>query len=729
MSDAPQEVYTFSFRSSDATHVSPEGEFTFNLNAAAGHKKPLKVSLASMEFPMSQYSIEEGWNRIYFMERILITPNVRTLRLGAQLPAVGGEVTEVETVLPLHSNEIESLSFSLLTYKLTVKTKHPHGLFVGSRSLVPQWQSWGERCRVLAAPFGTLDVSLADEEGRLEPGGDDDEFHVRWGDATPPITAPGRGVLVCPSPPSLSHLASVVNAGLRHSALGRSAKLAYDPVDNVMEFAATVSLDENLRLLVGGDALCTRLGFGAGRNEKVISAATLDPSSAFARYMDSDAQRQLLQLTQSIDAGAERDEPVLRGGTVPWPYITLRPGWYTPSKRSYASSPPQRLGAEFELQFNRFVFKPREDGGPTITVIDDQGVLRSIELMVGRFSPDTMAVMLTQALSAAGGITCSFERTRFVFRHTEPFALVFNHPLSLDPIRLGFDQMTYDGQREYAGEEIYPPLMGWDNEVYTPSNMYGLIEEPARPQLTLVGLPPAPFIATMSGYAAGVATMTTFVGGKPAGHALRPGDVVRLCAPSAPVEIGGAPVAAFDPQGSFAVVKEVTQLNQFTCFVPAGATWAVAASVGNACTLRIPVEPSSWNFSLSMPSTITGRRLGWPNEVVQHLASGGQYRFTSPGVHDIDHPDYVLLYIKSSNRSTTNIHLSDGGATCPFAKIVLYPGFREERSLTRDMILPSGEDLSNFTVWFRNPDGTAYANGSDLHGAAWSFSLNFFMVG
>ena len=58
MSEPPQEMYTFSFRSSDATQVTERGEFTFNLNAAAGHKKPVKVTLASMEFPMSQYSIE-----------------------------------------------------------------------------------------------------------------------------------------------------------------------------------------------------------------------------------------------------------------------------------------------------------------------------------------------------------------------------------------------------------------------------------------------------------------------------------------------------------------------------------------------------------------------------------------------------------------------------------------------------------------------------------------------
>ena len=90
----------------------------------------------------------------------------------------------------------------------------------------------------------------------------------------------------------------------------------------------------------------------------------------------------------------------------------------------------------------------------------------------------------------------------------------------------------------------------------------------------------------------------------------------------------------------------------------------------------------------------------------------------------MDHPDYILIHFSEGKLTTGLQHTYGSKSTSPFAKLVLYPMFREERMLPRETTLLSGESLSTFTIRFTNPDGTPY----HFHGANFSFSLNFIKV-
>ena len=86
----------------------------------------------------------------------------------------------------------------------------------------------------------------------------------------------------------------------------------------------------------------------------------------------------------------------------------------------------------------------------------------------------------------------------------------------------------------------------------------------------------------------------------------------------------------------------------------------------------------------------------------------------------LDHPDYVLVYLDEGKRGTLLRHADGPSTTSPFAKICLYPTFREERALPRETTMVSGESLTRFTVRFATPDGRPY----QFHGAQFSLSLN-----
>lgn len=719
--EPPSENITFSYHSENSLRDNC-GQYTFLSIGAGAHKKPVKISLASMEFPMSQYSIEEDWQRLYFMERVYITDNTREISFGYRSLMPQEHWVQGTVMLPLAANRITRITYNQLNARLFFTTEHPHGLFAGNRSLVTQWQAWYEKCAVYGAPFGAVDLSESDMNGDLQAGNTPYTFSIRW--APPgPITAPVNGWLICPSPPTFAHLASVVTAGL-HELIGRESQLTYDPVENKMEFSLrnwpTPEATE-LAMYVCGDDLAARMGFTQATREKIVRRRGLHLSSAFPCIVEDSSQRQLLEATMSLDT-VKNDQTTLQGCSVFWPHVCIPPGWYGPSKRSYAPTQPQRLSSELEMQFNRLVIKPREDGGPKLVIVNTEGQMLVIPILVGKFTGETMALMFTQSMSdQPGNLTCTYVGQRFVFQGDRTFSLVFNHPLSIDANRLGFERLLFEGMSEYQGEKCVIADFGWGGVARTSSNLYGVTDDGARPKLRFVGMAPPPYIAVVVSVSPGAPTLETFISGQPAAHGLRPGDTVRLCRPSGPVELSGSDVPTFDPAGTFAVVNEVPTLNTIVVSTPVFGPWVGAVNM--ACTLRTPIEPVSWCFSPSLPYTIGGRRVGMPRRALQHIIDG-QYQFLAPYVLDIEHPDYVLFYIQSGKRSTSNIHIGDDTVTQPLAKIVLYPGFREERSLTRDMIMASGEDISRFVVEFRNPDGTQY----HMHGAAFSFSLNLLML-
>ena len=151
--------------------------------------------------------------------------------------------------------------------------------------------------------------------------------------------------------------------------------------------------------------------------------------------------------------------------------------------------------------------------------------------------------------------------------------------------------------------------------------------------------------------------------------------------------------------------------------------------VGSVVSVHAELQP--FNVCFGLPGSVPSRLLGFANGATQWGVDGavhsGSLRvppFDAPSIHCLDHPDYVLVYLNEGKRGTTLQHKHNSFVSTPFAKIVLYPLFREERMLPRDTTLLSGESLSQFSLSFKNPDGTPY----QFHGCDFSFSLNFVKV-
>ena len=144
--------------------------------------------------------------------------------------------------------------------------------------------------------------------------------------------------------------------------------------------------------------------------------------------------------------------------------------------------------------------------------------------------------------------------------------------------------------------------------------------------------------------------------------------------------------------------------------------------------IQINPEVEPFNLCFGLYNSIPSYYLGFTNGAIQWGKDGSIMSnpymippFEAPFIHNFDHPDYILIYLEEGKKATTLQHAYGNTVTVPFAKLVLYPLFREERMLPRDTTLLSGEAMNKFTLKFKNPDGTPY----HFHGAQFSFSLNF----
>ena len=97
-----QIIYSLCFQTKDAV-ASEDGEFTFVIENDNPRLKPHKVALGSLEFPITQYSVEASWQRVYFCERLRITPGARQLEVRE---TVDGVTRRATSTLPLHLNPI-----------------------------------------------------------------------------------------------------------------------------------------------------------------------------------------------------------------------------------------------------------------------------------------------------------------------------------------------------------------------------------------------------------------------------------------------------------------------------------------------------------------------------------------------------------------------------------------------------------------------------------------------
>lgn len=707
----PTEVTTMCFHTHDAVEVS-EGSYTFEMPLGRVRDGAAKVALASCEFPMVQWTIEEEWNRLWMSEGVPLHSENNYIDLTIRFPAPGAELVPVHIRLPPKLNVITKM----VTHnnEFVVDCQEEHGLagFTTGRHLHLIGSSGGDA--VVLPSAITVDTP---HRFRVSTLGTNE-------------SAKGSKYVYVPTLPSPMHLCAALTSAARHAldtGQQHHIKLAfeYDGTGDRILITCTVPLLQT-RLHILPSPLVTLCGW-----------------STHAQTMTQFSQVWPCESTQL------------------WDYIEMALGFYSPCHRPMCVGQPLRFGPELEATVNRFYFSigggssvNGGDGSHILIFSDPDGHVLTCHVPNGRYSCSSLACHLEETMSKQAQrfdpnvhfYVTRNERHQFVFSCERKvngkyspacFALLFNHPLCIDGARLGFDSQAVTGASTYVAP-LPTKVLRTDptNPERSGHNIVRLGELVSQKRFRFHAVAPPPMVGVITGRTSGRVSMQTYVNKTPFAHGYQEGDIVRLIAyPAHTIP---------QDDGTEKEVGETTAVlpTHMSCLVrppPHGRTSSDPCTlvleapsldglgdVDTCVQLIADLEPFNLHVgkTRSIPPHLLGFRKGailWgidgtlENDEKQLLPP-----FEAPYVHSLDHPDYILMTFSESSGAGLE-HSFAGETKLVFCKLSLYPLFREERMLPRDTSLLH-TNMSRFTLAFWNPDmRTPYK----FHGAQFSFSLNF----
>lgn len=750
-------AHTLCLRSSDASQLD---EGTYQWKMQASHFQSFvhtKAFLASIELPMSQWSIETAWQRVYAVERLTIASNSRRLQVTEtslrrdDTPHERGAPTDVpplsvDVELPLHLNPIVRLWVD--GGRVHVQTAEPHALDAAVFRWILEYE---EHVTAIATAADGFDISAAWADGRLEIASPT-LLVLRPKTSQPPSLDAAGGYVHVPSPPTPAALAALVTAKLQASAFGRRLSLTFDADDCafLLSLASYPSPEvTQLRLQASSaDNLAALLGFGT-QSTRLFSRRS--PVARTQGYAASASARNFLQQhvlapdLQTSLQGADDSPPLtLRGdASALFGYVELRPGWYAPSQRIYSTSPPLRLQEEWEMQFARLFFPKGEEHRKGIVFTDPRGVNRIAEVAPGLYTLGSFAAYLQELMNNdadAYAFSVRFDDGRFAFACSTgddgvgvAFSLNFAHPRSIDSEKIGFEAAYLEGSDRYESSvtlhEAATPLGGRLRNLYQISEVHGQRKFCIRPSA------PPNVVGLVQAYDAQARTLTlkcVTPDKVPLAHGLRSGAIVTLGAAGV-VEAADGTKHESVPRGTLTtgVVRRGTEsAGVVTLDVEvAPLAWLPQAVKETQCVgVSQATEPCSFCFASRLPQTVGGERLGFRSTTLQWGRDGAVRTrklsvppFISSGSHNLDHVDYVLLKLRECQKSTFVQSDTGGHVTAVFGKVCLNPTFRHERHLPVEVSFTGGDRLDTLTIEVCNPDGTPY----HFHDAAWSLSMSF----
>jgi hypothetical protein len=697
------EVATLCFHTRDAVERD-DSKLTFEMPGDGLRTDAARVALASCEFPMVQYTIEEDYARLYLNHALrLEDEDARWIDLVIRAPHEAEPETPTRILLPRRLNPIRECVWR--GNLLVVECEYPHGL-------------WSEYTQTpLSLPEGVVLVGAACGD-RVVRGGlcylSPTRFSVASNDVRHPDATHARYLYVPPvtSPAALCDRLTVAARGCT-----KDAKLAfrYDTrTDRVLLTVAAHLQGSRMRVLPS--FLAARLGL----SQYSLSVDGLDPF-------------------------VWPSEP-----TGLWDYVEMPPGFYGPCHRSMCTGPPLRFGNELEAAVNRLYFPLAKLSGaskttPHVLVFSDpDGNVLSCDIPCGRYTPHSLAMHLEGEMTRAiQGVTFSVvhEDDRFTFacERTLPsgevvpaeFGLLFHHPLSVDPARFGFPAQPLSSSSSYTA-----PLRTRTahTEGRAVTNLIRVTELEGQKRFVMhATTPPVLTAVFVDDSTVDEAVLQTFVNTFPFAHGFLPGDLVGMaqCAGATVLQSDGSEraVRSLDvrvPPAASCVVLPPRQgdaVHVLRLVLPRDDH---LVQPGAAVQLTSRVDP--WNMCFCKPKSLPPHVIGYPERAIQWGVDGSVEDssgrrlppFVAPNTHCLDHPDYVLLTF-SESAGTGLEHTYGGESKHVFCKLSLYPLFREERALPRDTSLLNG-NLSRFTIAFWNPDlRTPYR----FHGSEFSFSLSF----
>ena len=703
----PSDVLTLCFHTRDA--VERRGSsFTFEMPSNRLRMPAAKVALASCEFPMVQWTLEESFNRLYTNEGVRIDDaSMQTFSVAVKTPESREEVCVKVHLIRL--NPVESAKEFAGTH-LEVRFAHPHGLH----------DKHSHACLIGDARG---DVALMGSAASIV-----DERTIRL----PSTRGSGASFLYTPTFPSVSFVCETLTHALKEhrSTLQVAVRLEYDAERDIVR---TVFFDAPDGCLVR--VLPSRL------------SAALGISSMPHRI--------------SEDGRSVPSEP-----TGLWDYVELPPGFYTPCHRPLGTGAPMRISSEFEGAVNRLYFPlVTSDDGKTakkhaIVFTDSDGRPHTAAFPSGRYTPQTFCLQLEEAMTRSVQklrpdleFTVSHNEDRFCFAcestrdgrvESATFGLLFNHPVCFDPRRIGFPAQPLFGCATYVASSRTRFTGGMQRAA---SNVVRISEIPGQKRFSFHSTTPPLMVSVVVDRRPGLVNVRTHVNGLPFAHGYQKGDVVCISS----IETRNVKIRSEEEDGNVDVDERGAETVDCTAArIPSKCSCVVLeCSSTDACFLSLSV-PSSlsgigdkdtsfyvrgyaepWNMCLQ-----TQIRAGPHAGVSTTCDSLGSRRFHTqrerrdgpairctaralPGPSGLRAPHvfrklwkHLDAFVRGENRSV-------------FCKLSLYPLFREERMLPRDTTLLR-DNMSRFTIAFWNPDlRTPY----HFHGAEFSFSLSFVSTG
>lgn len=656
--------------------TNPTNVITVKHSFAQSRLPVSQISLLSAEIPLVQQTIEEGVNdRLYFMEGLrLITESspetdIRTLRMH-----IDGVLYLVR--VPLSSNPIIQVDAVTHLPDILMTFLYPHAL-EGQLGLVPGPRLVSTDINLLPAyTLNASNTTIFSPTQLLISG----ITTATWGGAAthgylqgPPLSNPND---------LASQLTNAFAVMTASNALAERYRVVYNVSTGQFVITQTGSGLPTYIEILSAESLGYIMGFGVGVKPLVKSYQPLDRASA---------------------ASCEVIQAVASYGFQCWSYVEIPAGNY----------PCGGFLQAIQFQLNRLYFDGGNAGSPVTNptmIFTAQGILRTVIIAFGKYTPSRMADELETAMNnAVGGLEYSVEYTsdhQFCIRSVTgtPFTLEFADALDTIHMRLGFESLTYSGASEYCGNPVnIPTVQCCQLDAYNcgdpnryPALVYELFTN-APDYACIKASSPRLIVASIERPGAGDAIITTTT----TAHGVQCGDFVHI--------ITG-------PNQYILRVTSVTNSQVFT--------------VDPCDVIPNPLAPTAITFQVDQfaspslyfggPASVPARYLGF-GDLLSGFANDSN-QLCSPFLMDLSHPAYILLVADTPVGATHNNHTN--GTSNIFnvlAKLILYPNYKLERLLPFTMFLPQVVDVTAMKFRILNPDHSPL----QLHGKNWSCTISF----
>jgi len=738
-----------------------EGEFVMKLSGDNPRLNAVKLALGSLELPIVQWTIEEDWSLMYFSEGFRLYAESSWLRIQEKTENASNTI---QIHLPLYLNTIVEIKQMGSNY-FAVKTEFPHGLWVeGKRCILPAI-FWAD-VEIICSEVGKINISKLYEERNLEYLS---EYEFLIQSKTPKSTAKNvLGSLYVPTIPSPQALCDLLNFALTYSQSLGSYSVKYNTEQNIANLQSSKYPENSSTLsfkLFGSD-LARILGYPSEEHTQKFYKKTVSETS----------MTNVENVQFNLQDGLNSDPPlILPSEAFPaWMKVQVTPGWYSPAHRPMCTGSPLRIGTEIENAFNKLYFQiperiPKGHASSHFLVFSDpSGIQHLCPILAGKYTPETICTYLEEEMtrlsrklvphtqfsidydyiSKTFTFSCEIRQDNIVV--PAPFKISFNHPASVDSSRFGFPATCLKGSDTYTSKEVYIPFMSWTKNKRSHTNSYKLTEIGHQKRFIFESTSISNITGLIKAYDSSCSELIimTYVGQLPFVNGLQEHDVITI------LPCNDVDLFDYDTNENNWVLKEFSACRlafhlgkngiivnfgdmknynnapntaQTHIRVRVRSAHDLSQTIGSVVNISIENEPFNLCFG-NLPKSIPSKCLGFGKGAIQwglngSVRSGDLHLppFIADAVHSLDHPDYVLLYIEEGKKNLGLQHRAQNSTTTPFAKLVLYPMFREERMLPRDTTLLGSEFLSTFTIKFKNPDGTPY----HFHDVDFSFSLNF----